>query len=102
MCTAPSDPFYSGSTVYAGVPCPDGRNPELGGADEGRNLSVGQDPGDVLYFIYCGPAIDAGQKIREIYPVFYGTSADLYAVHAAFFVLAGKPGDDRRFFAALQ
>lgn len=29
-------------------------------ADKGRNLSVGQDPGDILYFIYCGPAAHAG------------------------------------------
>ena len=42
------------------------------------------------------------KKYETIHPVFYGTSAYLYAVYTAFFVPAGKPGDDRGFFAALQ
>ena len=65
MCAAPSDPFYSGSAVHAGVSCPDGRASGVvslrgGMADQGRDLSVDPDSGDILYFIYCGPSADAG------------------------------------------
>ena len=31
MHPASSDRFYCGSSVHAGIPCPDGRDPELGG-----------------------------------------------------------------------
>lgn len=51
--------------MHAGVSCPDGRASGVvslrgGMADQGRDLSVDPDSGDILYFIYCGPSADAG------------------------------------------
>ena len=41
-CTlASSDRFYCGSSVHAGIPCPDGRDPELGGQMKRRKSISG-------------------------------------------------------------